>query len=100
MTTFDAAAARPAPTVRLVPSPRRPDATGGQPVYHPRTIGIVDRPAETGQLPAYAQYAIHAQARPGRHRRPAPDLSAFLPFTGGAAFGGIVVVLAQIWFAQ
>lgn len=71
-------------TKRLIPTPRRPEAAGKPPTYHPRTIGIVDPPLPTAELPLLAQLAAYQPARPapvaaharGRHRRPT---TSFLP---------------------
>jgi hypothetical protein len=106
MTTFDAAAMSPAVTQRLIPSPRRPDASGGQPAYHPRTIGVVDEPLHTGQLPAFAQYyaASSDTALPSRrhkavHRRRVQlsvDLSALALIVGQALLWSAVGFVAAV----
>lgn len=91
-------------TRRLIPAPRRPEATGERPVYHPRTIGIVDRPLETAEIPLLAQLAAYtAEAERvrwrhrGRHRGPASDrVGLVVPYLGGAAAGGLLVVVAQL----
>lgn len=62
-------------TRRLIPSPRRPEATGEQPVYHPQTIGVID-PANIARIWAPAPVTYGPPADPprksgyrGLHRR-------------------------------
>lgn len=59
-----------APTRRIVPPFRRPNAVGEARVRIPRTIGIVDEPLTTDALPPFAAYAARREAMPyeGRHR--------------------------------
>jgi hypothetical protein len=69
-----------APTRRLVPPPRRPDATGANPLYVPQTIGIVDAPLGDDQLPPAVQFALRPRSswqrrmHSGTHRAHQPSL--------------------------
>lgn len=64
------------PVTRVIPMmPRRPDATGENPIYRPATIGVVDEPLTTDQLPPLAAWApavpsmSERRKHQGRHRR-------------------------------
>jgi hypothetical protein len=106
MTTIPNVGSAEVSTHRLIPSPRRPEVTGGQPTYHPRTIGVVDEPASTGQLPAFAQYyaASSDTALPSRrhkavHRRRVQlsvDLSALALIVGQALLWSAVGFVAAV----
>jgi hypothetical protein len=66
-------------TRRIVPPPRRPDASGEPPQYRPSRsfASFVDAPCATGELPAFVQAAMSRPYQPtvaerrehvGRHR--------------------------------
>jgi hypothetical protein len=84
-------------TYRTSPPVRRPAATGEQPAYRPRTIGIVGegrrtiglKPDETGVLPVHVQAAIRPSARDRRRHVGSHRASGLLAWLGFGRRAGV-----------